>query len=130
MKIVRRLLANLIDISLFLGLIVTSFIYILPFLLSIFRMDESTMILVGCILIFIGVLYFCMQYPFMKVNQTIGKAFFGLRIQTTNPSRPMTVSVIVQREIFAKVMSCYSLCIPVLFGSEGKHDEACETEVI
>lgn len=71
-----------------------------------------------------------LQYPFMRVNQTIGKAFFGLRIVSTNPNRDLTPSIIFQREIFAKVMSVYLMCLPVLAGQEGGHEKATETKVV
>jgi len=73
---------------------------------------------------------FMVQYPFLRVHQTIGKGFFGLKIVSTNEQRPLTVGIILAREVFAKIMTGYLLCLPVLVGKQGKHDEACETDVI
>jgi len=129
MKIIRRLLANVIDIFVFGGLLITSYLFVLPFFMSILRMEEANTILAGVIILLVILGTFVVQYPFMTLNQTIGKTFFGLRIISTNPERPLTVSIIVQREVFAKVMPVYLLCLPVLFGKEGKHEEATETAV-
>jgi len=81
-------------------------------------------------LILIVTTYFAVQYPFLKVHQTVGKGFFRLTIISTDEQRPLTISTILAREIFAKVMTAYLLCLPVLFGYEGKHDESCGTKVI
>jgi len=135
MKILRRILANLIDIIVFLAIVVAFLLFILPNFLPLFLPpieDGSTTdyVVGGVTLVLIVVLTALLQYPFLRVHQTIGKAFFGLRIASTNKRRPLTVSVIVQREVFAKIMTCYLMCLPVLFGREGAHDTACETEVV
>jgi len=135
MKIIKRILANLIDISVFLVIVVAFLVFILPSFVPIFLPpieEDSIMdfVVAGVTLIFIIALNSLLQYPFLRVHQTIGKAFFGMRIVSTNKQRPLTVSVIVQREVFAKMMTCYFMCLPVLFGREGAHDVACETEVV
>jgi len=134
MKILKRLLANFVDIFLFLAIVVFFFAFVLPSILPVADREEvnsSIALLIAVTsLILVVVSTFAAQYPFLIIHQTIGKAFFRLKIISTNEQRPLTVSIIVQREIFAKVMSLYLLCLPVLFNKTGKHDEACETGVI
>lgn len=127
MLILMRVFAQIIDISVYLITLVASYIYMLPYFLPFFKSDEmpSVILFISTILI-----NFILQYPFLKVHQTIGKAFFRLKIHSTNPDRDLDVSIILQRELFAKLMSCYILCIPVLFGKRGGHEVGTETEVI
>ena len=129
MKILRRLLANFVDIAVFLAIVMGMFIFVLPFFVDLTGVYEGSIVLAVGAFVLVPVLTFGLQYPFMLVNQTIGKALFGLRIVSTSERRPVTVSVIVQRELFAKVMSCYLLCLPVFYGRVGKHEEATETAV-
>jgi len=125
--IIKRLLANFVDIFLFFAIIAMYFSFLFPLMPG---SEGESFLLAGLSLLFIVAAYFAVQYPFLKVHQTVGKAFFGLKIISTNEQRPLTVSVIVAREVFAKVMTCYLMCLPVLFKGRGKHDEACETDVI
>ncbi|MCL2204642.1 MAG: RDD family protein [Defluviitaleaceae bacterium] len=128
MKIIRRLLANFVDIFIFITTVVLFFIFIVP----LFVPEDGAlgMPMAGLVLLVICALNFLLQYPFMAVNQTLGKAMMGLRITSTNDERPLTLGIVLQRELFAKVLTCYLMCAPVLFGREGKHDEVCETEVV
>jgi uncharacterized RDD family membrane protein YckC len=69
------------------------------------------------------------QIPFLLVNQTLGKAFFGLRVVSTNSERPITPGIVLQRELFAKIATGYLMCLPVLVGKKGGHDVVTETDV-
>ena len=131
MKTLKRLMANFVDIFVFLAIVVMFFLFILPyFLLVIGWYGEISVSIVLTVLILIVSLNFAVQYPFLRSHQTIGKTFFGLKIISTNEQRLLTLSVILQREIFAKIMTCYIMCLPVLLNKRGKHDEACETDVV
>ena len=125
----RRVLANFVDVFIFLAITVAVFAFVLPFFVPI--PEGEYMSIPWAIFALIGVVGFTMavQWPFYLNNQTVGKAFFRLRLKSTNDSRPLTTSIILQREIFAKVFTAYIMCLPVLWGSEGNHDKACETEV-
>lgn len=127
MEILKRILANIIDIFIYLLIVVISFLFMLPHILNNFN---SINIAVLIIFILTIIFTFIIQYPFLKVNQTIGKAFFSLEIITTNKSRPLDVSIIVQREIFGKIITCYLMCLPVLYGKTGGHEIITETKVV
>jgi uncharacterized RDD family membrane protein YckC len=128
MKIIRRLLANIVDIFVFIAAVVLFFLFVIPRFVP--ESGELSTPMAGLVLVLIVVLTFLLQWPFMTVNQTIGKAMMGLRIVSTNGERPLTYGIVLQRELFAKVFTCYFMCVPVLFGRQGKHDEVCETEVV
>jgi uncharacterized RDD family membrane protein YckC len=128
MKIIKRLLANIVDIFVFVAAVVLFFLFVIPYIVP--DGGELSTAMAVITLVVIVALVFLAQWPFMAVNQTIGKAMMGLRIISTNGERPLSVSIILQRELFAKVLTCYFMCLPVLFGREGKHDVACETEVV
>ena len=130
MKIVRRTIANLIDIFVFLAIVVALFMFVLPTFFPLPYGEDMSMVVAGAMFVFVILLTFGVQYPFLVIHQTIGKAFMGLRIVSKNDGRPLTLGIIVQREVFAKVFTFYFMCIPVLFGREGHHDLACETEVV
>lgn len=85
--------------------------------------------LIGMFLI--GLLYFFIQYPFMQNGQTIGKGFYRLKIVSTDKFRKdISVAVVFQREILCKLMSCYFICIPLLAGKVGRHEEATHTKIV
>jgi uncharacterized RDD family membrane protein YckC len=122
-------MATFVDIFVFVVIVVFTFVFALPFFFPTYEYEMG--IVVGIfVLICIFSLVFLLQLPFMLVNQTIGKGLLGLRIVSTNPGRPLTVGIIFQRELFAKAMTCYFMCVPVFFGKQGQHDIACETEVV
>lgn len=127
--IILRILAQLVDLLVACFLLIFSFLVIRPALFSWIPGLSGTVAAVLILVIFIF-LAAAIQYPFLQVGQTVGKAFFGLEIVSTNPSRPLTISILVQREIFGKLLSCYLLCIPVLYGAEAGHDKAAETVVV
>lgn len=126
MLLLKRLLATLVDIILFLAAIVGLYVFILPFVTDL----VDPMVFAALSLVAVVVINFAAQYPFWQVHQTIGKAFFRLKVISTNDQRPLTTSIMFQREVFAKAFTCYFMCLPVLFNSEGQHDIVCETEVI
>ena len=129
--VARRLLANIVDIIIFVGLLVASFLFVLPFFASVFdAYAEDNIVLAGIMLALVLVANTLLQYPFLVVFQTIGKALFGLKIISTNDRRPLTVGIVVQRELFAKVMTMYLMCLPVLLGKIGQHEIATETKVV
>ncbi len=104
-----------------------AFKYLNPVFLSLFNSPTvSALLILASLIIFYSIL----QYPFLKVNQTIGKAFCSLKIESTNPNRPLTVSILIQRELFAKIISCFITCVPVFFKKEGWHEIVSETKVV
>jgi len=127
--ILRRVLANFVDVFIFVAITVAIFVFVLPFFVPIPEGGELG--LIWAVFGLVGVLGFTLavQWPFYLNNQTVGKAFFRLRLKSTNDARPLTATIILQREIFAKVFTVYFMCLPVLWGGEGFHDAACETEV-
>lgn len=122
-----RLLAQIIDWLVSLAALVFSFLVVLPFLKQLLH---STPLAALLTLLTAVLLAAAVQIPFLTVNQTIGKAFFGLEIQSSNADRPLTFSILIQREIFCKLLSCYLICLPMLWGSPGGHEVATETQVV
>ena len=128
-KTMRRILANIIDLFVFFGIFVGSFIFVNPVLINDFQMDHGTA--AAAVLVLICLATFAFQYPFMTRGQTIGKGFFGLYIVPDEEHRhEVSVKLILVREIFGKVMPVYLLCLPVLFGKRGQHEVMTGTDVI
>ena len=126
-KVFKRLCANIVDVLLFFALLVAAFIFIQPFLA---RFIDNNTINAALVLILVVAVTTGIQIPFILVDQTLGKAFFGLKIASTNSERPLTPGIIVQRELFAKVATGYLLCLPVFIGKQGGHEITTETEII
>lgn len=122
-----RLLANLIDIAVGIMALIGTMVYVFPMVNMAVGYDMAAAA-ISIVLYVVGL--YLIHYPFMIVGQTIGKAFFRLRIVTTNHERPLTPAIIASREVFGKLMPFYTLCLPVIFGKEGKHDEVSQTKVI
>ena len=125
--ILLRICAQIIDIFIYLAMVIISFVFILPILMSFFTEPYIPALLIFILTI---ILNFALQYPFLTINQTLGKGFFGLELVSTNESRPLDITIVLQREIFGKLISCYMICIPVLFGKLGGHEIGTETKVI
>ncbi|WP_085833969.1 RDD family protein [Clostridium merdae] len=122
-----RLFAQMIDWLVSIAALVFSFLFLLPLLKQLM---PSTTVCAVVTLITAILLAVAVQIPFLSVNQTVGKAFFGLEIQSCKEDRPLTQSIIMQREIFCKLFSCYLICIPMIFGKPGGHEAATETRVV
>ena len=71
-----------------------------------------------------------LNYPFMIQGQTIGKAFFALQVRITDTNEPLDFWPMFQREILAKLMSCYIICLPLFFSRQAKYDEAIGAQLI
>ena len=128
MKTIKRILANVIDIFVFFGIFVGSFIFITPVMINDLNIDAGAA--AGAVLVFICLATFALQYPFMTRGQTIGKGFFGLRVVPDKESgHEINLKLMLVRELFGKVMPMYLLCIPLLFGKKGQHELMTGTEV-
>ena len=127
MTIIKRILANVVDIAVFIALFVVSFLYVLPFISNFIGNETASAAIVLLLAIAVCAL---LQYPFLSVHQTLGKAFFKLKVESTNDQRPITPSIVFQREIFGKIATGYLLCLPVLFGKQGGHELTTETKIV
>lgn len=122
-----RLLAQIIDIAAFIGSFVLSWFLIPPLLSPLIGSDTVVGIVVFAVAV---VLIVGIQSLFMKEGQTIGKAFFSLKVVSSDENRPLDRSILMQREVFCKLMSCFFICVPMFFGKPGGHEEATQTMVI
>ena len=130
MLIFKRILANAVDIFIFFFIFIVGLLYINPFFVNLLGDDEIN----GTIAAFISLAIVLLiassvQFLFMSNNQTIGKALFGLRVYSTDPKRPLTLTTMFQREFLGKIMSCYLLALPSLIGNPGQHEIMSSTEV-
>ncbi len=120
-----RMLTQIVDIIISIVVLVVSFLYVLPMLNQLGIKEQISAVLMFMLSIaFITLI----QLPFMKVGQTVGKAFLGLEIRTKH-GKHASMSILFQREVFLKLASCYLICIPILFGKLGGHELATETTV-
>lgn len=125
--IVRRIAAQLVDLLIGILVMFVTFAYLLP-LLGAYMGSDGLLVAIGMVFIVLAV--YLLHYPFMVNGQTLGKAFFGLKIVSTDAvRRDVPVAVIVQREIFCKLLSCYFICLPMAAGKCGGQDEATHTAV-
>ena len=125
-KIIKRILANMVDFFLFVALFVVAVLYVHPFIATFIENNTVNAVIV---LILVVAVTAGIQIPFLLVNQTLGKAFFGLRVVSTNSQRPVTPGIVFQRELFAKIATGYLLCLPVLIGKKGGHEVVTETGI-
>jgi len=126
--ILRRILGQLIDLIIGFSILIGTFAYILPFL-SDYISNKTLLAILGLIIIILA--NYLIQLAFMMNNQTLGKAFMGLKLISTDEIRKdLSVSIIIQREVLCKLISCFFMCVPVLFGKNGGHEEATRTAVM
>jgi uncharacterized RDD family membrane protein YckC len=125
--LVRRLLAQIIDFVL--G-ILTIFLVFTRGIPIISRLISNDFLVVLVAIALMCGLYFAVQYPFMQNQQTVGKAFFQLKIVSTDKYRKdVPIAVIFQREILCKLASCFIICVPLFFGKEGGHEASTHTKL-
>lgn len=127
MLIIARALAQMVDIIVYFIILALLGVVAVPFIQSIFGNDVVTMLIYFILSIIVTLM---LQYPFLKNNQTIGKAFFGLGIESTDPDVEITPTLILQRDILIKLASCYICCLPMLFGKRGWHEDGTSTKVV
>ena len=128
MMLLARVLAQVVDLIVSVFVFIVTFRYILPFL-AVYIENNTVQAVLGIIIVI--ALLLVIQGSFLMNQQTIGKAFFGLKIISTEPTREkLTISIMLQRELLCKLMSCYLICIPALFGKAGGHEEATRTVVV
>lgn len=128
MLYVRRILAQLVDLISGCLILLVTFVYILPFIAR-FIPGVTVQAVLGIVIVV--ALTALVQYPFMRAGQTLGKGFFALKIISTDEQRAgVPVAVIVQREILCKLFSCFIICLPMLGGKAGGHEEATHTKVV
>lgn len=128
MFLIKRLMAQLIDLVVGLLIIFLTFGFILPFF-SHWVTNDIIRAILGVMLV-VGLTYL-VQYPFMVNGQTIGKGFYRLKIISTDKLRKnVPVAVVFQREILCKLMSCYFICLPLLAGKLGGHEEVTHTKLV
>jgi len=126
MKLFKRILANIVDILVFFTIFVLAILYLQPLLAQV--SENHTVNAVIITVLAVGVTS-GIQIPFLLVNQTLGKAFFKLRVVSTNKERPISPGIVLQRELFAKVATGYLLCLPVFIGNKGGHEVITETDI-
>ena len=126
--LIKRIMAQVIDFFLGILLLFAYFGLLLPQVKSIISNDIVRAILGMFLFVFS---YFLIQYAFMINGQTVGKGFYRLQIISTDEERTnVPVAVVFQREILCKLMSCFFICIPMLTGKLGGHEEATHTKLI
>ena len=133
MKLVSRILSQIIDLLTGLLALAAVFCLLLPFL-SRFVSNQIILGVLGVLLT--PSLIFLIQYAFLVNQQTVGKGFFSLKVipvdQDENPDlyREVNIKIMIQREILCKLMSCYLICVPLLTGQAGGHEEATCTRCV
>ena len=126
MLTIARAFATIVDVALGVAMFVFSIMIIHPALMGLGLDATASAVIVLVLVLFV---YGGAQYVFMKSNQTIGKAFFGLVIVSTDPDRPVDVSIIFQREVFLKFFTMGLICIPVLWNKSGGHEISTSTKI-
>ncbi|MCL2853211.1 MAG: RDD family protein [Defluviitaleaceae bacterium] len=127
MKVIARVLAQLVDLFASIAIFVFSYMVVNPVIINF---GLGVTVSAAFTLVFVFILIAIVQYFFMMEGQTLGKAFFGLKMVSTDPQRPLDTTILFQREVFLKFFSCYLICIPVLFGRQGGHEVATDTSVV
>lgn len=127
MLIIARALAQMVDIIVYFIILALLGVVAVPFIESVFGNNLVTMLVYFLLSIVVTLM---LQYPFLKNNQTIGKAFFGLSIESTDPDVEVTPTLILQRDILIKLASCYICCLPILAGKRGWHEDGTSTKVV
>lgn len=123
---IARVLAQIIDLVFAIGVIVGTSMFLPTVFSSIVNVWASAIItlLTAIILIFL------LQYPFLKVGQTIGKGFFSIQVIEKETNQPAGISKMIIREIACKMMTLYLVCIPAITGKEAGQDAMAGTVVV
>ena len=123
---IRRILANIIDLI----------VYITSAALGIYGaaqlnryFDETFTLLIlsqVCIIIVIPVL---LQAPFWMIGSTIGKTF-TFQVVVHEDGEKVDFFLMLVRDFLLKIVSCYFVIFPMLFGQKGVHEVVTNTKTI
>ena len=117
--LIRRLVANFIDLFVLLGGTVGG-IYVGGVMNGWFEEPFFLLTLSQvCLIILVPILF---QTPFWLESKTIGKTMTYLKVVNEKNSENLDYFSMFTREYLAKVLSCYFVCIPLLFGKRGVHE--------
>ena len=121
-----RVVAQCIDIVVSLAILVSALVMLAPLILHWIDMPAvsasiTLVVAVGCM--------FFIQLPFLQVGQTIGKAMCSLEV-VDKQGAPSTLGVMLHRELLMKLCTLWFICIPMLAGSPGGHEQATDTTVV
>lgn len=124
--IAQRVLAELVDIIVNLGLLVFEVIVILP-LYDV--LQSHPFIYIICSIGTFYALIILVQGLFWNNGESIGKYFMRLELAHKDPEKNVTFEMMIAREFFVKYITLYFSSIPLLFGKEAIQDKVTETVV-
>lgn len=123
--LIRRILSQILDWMLAILMLAGAFRVTSPILDQYFTKFNSVLItfILYCIALLI------ISIPFFMNQQTIGKAFFGIKIESEENYK-IGITLLLFREIGIKLLSLYMVCVPVLLGKKGIHEIMTNTKVV
>lgn len=80
--------------------------------------------------LFILAIPILLQCLFWRRGKSVGKTYMGLLVVDEETQIVASLSQMVVREIFAKWLSLYIVCIPLFLQKKGIHEVASKTNVI
>ena len=124
--LLMRAVAQLIDLVVMLAVFVAAMMLLPSGILAII---DNTAVAAVISMAIAFALMLLLQWPFLSVGQTIGKALCSLQIVATD-NQPLTTARLLRRELLLKFATLYFICLPMLAGEQGGQDEASRTQVI
>lgn len=124
--IIRRMLAEVVDIVVNGCLLIFEAVFILPMFESF--ANHPLIYVIFSIGTYIALIILA-QGLFWNNNESIGKYFMRLEIASQKEDKEVTLEMMIAREFFVKYITFYLSSIPVIFGKESIQEKVTETVV-
>ncbi|WOO87089.1 RDD family protein [Mollicutes bacterium LVI A0039] len=124
--IIKRMLAELVDLVVNVCLLVFEVIFVLPLFEGLVKVPIIYLIFA---LGSFWALIILAQGLFWAQGESIGKYFMRLEVVTIVDNEKATFELMVVREFFVKYITFYFSSIPLLFGKESVQEKATGTLV-
>ena len=127
MMIMRRIIANLIDLVVLMGSVALG-VYLAGQVADLFEEPFFLLTLsMVCIIILIPI---GLQSLFWLDSTTIGKMFVFIKVVNKETGENLDYFQMFTRDFLLKVLSANFVTVPVLFGKPGVHDVIVDSKII
>lgn len=124
--VIKRMLAELVDIVVNIFLLVFEVKFILPMFNGL--MEHSILYFIFTLAMYISLIVL-VQGLFWNNGESIGKYFMRLEIVNKDEEVGISLELMFMREFLVKYITAYISCIPLFLGKESIQDKVTNTEV-
>lgn len=124
--VIKRMLAELVDVMVNIFLLVFEVKFILPMFTGL--LEHEILYFIFTLAIYISLIVLA-QGLFWNNGESIGKYFMRLEIYNKDEEEDVTLELMFMREFLVKYITFYFSCLPLFFGKESIQEKVTNTVV-